>query len=316
MKGGVAQRARRRSAMAHRWSMRLASSRRSRRSSAGCRGRSSSSGTGEDAAARGGRGWVMESSFFAIVDTLPSPLVGEGTRMAAAPFGGRLEGWAERRADARSVMCITVSTPTDAPRGRASTSSGQAPVLSATPGARGGRGPACDRPPGTVRVTPATLAGTSLTDGSNAPSPGSVGSLLAAAYRPSGYLRPPKQPAPVGWQAGRQRRRSPALPPFASWTARRAPPDAPLGSRSRPAAATDAARSDKNPAPSAPAARKVAGLTSPPCDGTRAGWHGGEVGRKIAGIDLYQMAKRQCLCWRSKRCRGASCGQKSGYRLS
>lgn len=97
--------------------------------------------------------------------------------MAAAPFGGRLEGWAERRADARSVMCITVSTPTDAPRGRASTSSGQAPVLSATPGARGGRGPACDRPPGTVRVTPATLAGTSLTDGSNAPSLGPVGFL-------------------------------------------------------------------------------------------------------------------------------------------
>ncbi len=32
-------------------------------------------------------------------------------------------------------------------------------------------------PPGTVRVTPATLAGTSLTDGSNAPSPGSVGFL-------------------------------------------------------------------------------------------------------------------------------------------
>jgi hypothetical protein len=84
--------------------------------------------------------------------------------MAAAPFGGRWEGWAERRADARSVMCVTVSTPTDAPRGRASTSSGQAPVLSATPGARGGRGPACDRPPGTVRVTPATLAG-SLSDG-------------------------------------------------------------------------------------------------------------------------------------------------------
>ncbi len=39
--------------------MRLASSRRSRRSSAGCRGRSSSSGTGGDAAARGGRGRVM-----------------------------------------------------------------------------------------------------------------------------------------------------------------------------------------------------------------------------------------------------------------
>ncbi len=63
MKGGVAQRARRRSAMAHRWSMRLASSRRSRRSSAGCRGRSSSSGTGGDAAARGGRGRVMGVSF-------------------------------------------------------------------------------------------------------------------------------------------------------------------------------------------------------------------------------------------------------------
>jgi len=203
--------------------------------------------------------------------------------MAAAPFGGRLEGWAERRADARSVMCITVSTPTDAPRGRASTSSGQAPVLSATPGARGGRGPACDRPPGTVRVTPATLTGTSLTDGSNAPSLGSIGFLLGAAYRPSGYLRPRKQPAPVGWRAGRRRRRSPASPPFASWTARRAPPDAPLGSRPRPAAATDAARSDKNPAPSAPAARKVAGLTSPPCDGTSAGWHGGEVGRAERG---------------------------------
>ena len=26
--------------------------------------------------------------------------------MAAAPFGGRWEGWAERRADARSVMCM------------------------------------------------------------------------------------------------------------------------------------------------------------------------------------------------------------------
>jgi len=96
--------------------------------------------------------------------------------MAAAPFGGRLEGWAERRADARSVMCVTVSTPTDAPRGRASTSSGQAPVLSATPGAHDGQAaPACS--PGTVRVTPATLAGTSLTDGSNAPSLGPVGFL-------------------------------------------------------------------------------------------------------------------------------------------
>lgn len=59
-------------------------------------------------------------------------------------------------------------------------------------------------------------------------------------------------------------------------SARRAPPDAPLGSRPRPAAATDAARSDKNPAPSAPAARKVAGLTSPPCDGTRQGGMAGK----------------------------------------
>ena len=54
---------RRRSAMAHRWSMRLASSRRSRRSSAGCRGRSSSSGIGGGAEARGGRGRVMGFCF-------------------------------------------------------------------------------------------------------------------------------------------------------------------------------------------------------------------------------------------------------------
>lgn len=122
--------------------------------------------------------------------------------MAAAPFGGRWEGWAERRADARSVMCVTVSTPTDAPRGRASTSSGQAPVLSATPGARGGRGPACDRPPGTVRVTPATLTGTSLTDGSNAPSPGSVGFLSRGGLPPFGLLEAAKA-ASARWVASR-----------------------------------------------------------------------------------------------------------------
>ncbi|GEM_PF-6285919 len=66
--------------------MRLASSRRSRRSSAGCRGRSSSSGTGGDAAARGGRGRVMESSF-------SLPFMG---RVVAQRPGGEGRGWARR----------------------------------------------------------------------------------------------------------------------------------------------------------------------------------------------------------------------------
>ena len=48
-------------------------------------------------------------------------------------------------------------------------SSGQAPLLTATPGAHDGQA-ARRRSPGTVRVTPSTLTETSTADGSNAPS--------------------------------------------------------------------------------------------------------------------------------------------------
>ena len=89
-------------------------------------------------------------------------------------------------------MCVPFRRRRSAPRGRASTSSGQAPVLSATPGARDRQGPACDRPPGTVRVTPATLAETSLADGSNAPSLGLVGSLFRGGLPPFGLLEAAK----------------------------------------------------------------------------------------------------------------------------
>jgi hypothetical protein len=86
------------------------------------------------------------------------------------------EGWTGRRAFARRRCSFTVSTKTDAPREELDMSSGQAPVLSATPGARDGQA-ARRRSPGTVRVTPSTLTGTSLADGSNAPSPGPSGVL-------------------------------------------------------------------------------------------------------------------------------------------
>ena len=313
MKGGAAQRARRRSAMAHRWSMRLASSRRSRRSSAGCRGRSSSSGTGGDAGARGGRGRVMGVSF-----SLPFM----GREVAQQP-GGEGRGWARRVACgvAPTRLRLGLSHPPHEGEGDWAHGFGRRAFRRAVGGLGGapGRRPECDvyyrfdadrcsartgfhelgagagliGYPRRPRRAGACLRQASRNGPCNPRDPGRSLSdgrgerpvtrlrrlLVGCGLRSSGYLRPRKQPAPVGWQAGRRRRRSPASPPFASWTARRAPPDAPLGSRPRPAAATDAARSDKNPAPSAPAARKVAGLTSPPCDGTRAGWHGGKLGR-------------------------------------
>jgi hypothetical protein len=180
-------------------------------------------------------------------------------------------------------MWNTVSTTTDAPRGRASTSSGQAPVLSATPGARGGQGPACDRPPGTVRVTPATLTGTSMADGSNAPSLGSVGSLFGAAYRPSGYLRSidlrPSGCGKPGDSAGVRPLCRPSHPEPRG-EARRdlsAGPSPLTGDRDGRRAARQGPRSIRS------RRRKVAGLTSPPCDGTSAGWHGDEVGRVERG---------------------------------
>ena len=205
--------------------------------------------------------------------------------MAAAPFGGRWEGWAERRADARSVMCITVSTPTDAPRGRASTSSGQAPVLSATPGARDRQGPACDRPPGTVRVTPATLAETSLADGSNAPSLGLVGSLFRGGLPPFGLLEAAKAAGSRQVVVGRA-----TAPAFARCAAlrilNRAPEPAatcPLGSAPLTGDRDGRRAARQGPRSIRSRHRKVAGLTSPPCNGTSAGWHGRKLGRAERG---------------------------------
>ena len=98
----------------------------------------------------------------------------EATRLTASRNRGRWKGWAGRRGFARKQMSSTVSTKDDAPREELFMSSGQAPFFAATPGAHDGQAaPACT--PGTVRVTPATLTETSLTDGSNAPSLGPIG---------------------------------------------------------------------------------------------------------------------------------------------
>jgi hypothetical protein len=150
-------------------------------------------------------------------------------------------------------------------------SSGQAPLFAATPGAHDGQA-ARRRGPGTVRVTPSTLAGASLADGSNAPSPGPVGPAsrclrpvaLARGLRPRNDVGGVRLvPPPAGHPE----------PPARTVAAFR------WGSPC-PARAMGGRRSDTDPVLSAPAAASVRRPSEPsPATGRGAGCGRREVGR-------------------------------------